>query len=87
METCKGRPDFRGLAEIGHSVLNRAVFEPEQGCQFLLIEFFDTLGDVVLKNKIEKDLLFGAKTGVDIDLGVGGADFAGEWGFGVGDMG
>ena len=75
------------MAEVGDGVLNRAVFESEQGCQLLLVEFLDTLGDVVLKNKIEKHLLLGAKTGVDIDHCVGGADFAGEGGFGVGDMG
>lgn len=87
LEARKGHPDFLRLAEVGDGVLNRAVFESEQRCQLLLIEFLDTLGDVVLKNKIKKHLLLGAEAGVDIDPCIGGADFAGEGGFGVGDMG
>jgi len=79
--------DFVGLAEVGHGVGNRVVLlEPEQGCQFLLVELLHADGDVVGEDKIEEHMLFGAETGVDIDPRVGRANLTTERGHGVGHM-
>ena len=39
---------FRLAAEVGHGVLNRAVFEIEQRRQFALFQFLHAFGDVML---------------------------------------
>src|ERR1035437_8154892 len=72
--------DFIGLAEVGDGVGNRVVvFEPEQRGEFGLVELLHADGDVVGQDEIEKRLLFGAETGVDVDFCVGRPNLAREW--------
>lgn len=88
LESGEGALDFVGAAEVGDGVGDGVVvFEAQEGGEFLLVEFFDAHGDVVGEDKVEEYLLLGAEPGVDIDAGMGGADFAGLRGHGVGDVG
>lgn len=80
LEADEGQVDFRRLAAgIGHRIRQGVVvLEPQQWRELFLVEFFHTHGNVVLEDKIEKDLLPGVELRVDMHFRIGGPDFTGD---------
>ena len=87
LEAREDPADFIGAPQIGHGIGDCVVFQTQQRREFFLIEFLHADGDIVLQNEVEECLLFGREGGVDVNAGIGGADFAGERRLGVSDMG
>lgn len=86
LKTGENFPDLLGLAQVGHGVGDGVmIFEAEQRCQFLLIEFLHANADVMLEDEIEEHLLLGVKLRVDVDAGLGGPDFTSRRWFGAGE--
>jgi hypothetical protein len=54
LETRERLPDFLGPTQVYDGVLNRSLFQAEQGSKLLLGELFHADADVVGQDKFEK---------------------------------
>ena len=60
--------DFFRATKVGERVGDGVVIlQLQQGCEFLLIELFDSFGDVVTENEVEELLLPVIEVGGDFD--------------------
>lgn len=52
------------------------VLQPQQGREFLLVQFFHALGNVVSQDEVEEGLLLVVEFGIDVNPGVCCANLA-----------
>ena len=68
LEPCERLPNLVGLAEVGQGVLNRALFEPKQWRELLLVQFLHTDIHIVGRYEIQEHLLPAVEVRADFHL-------------------
>jgi len=87
LEAGKEVADLRGLAEVGHCVLNRVVVaDQQQGPQFLPAQLLNARMDVMGQDKVEEGPLLGVEVGIDIHPRPGGPGRPRQRGQRIGDV-